>query len=66
MMMRPNQVARLLSNPRETAQDHVRNALQVLMDLLDLSPTLAAEDRRDVRAAVHRLWLALREMEREG
>ena len=60
----PSRAAGLLANPRDTARKHVRNALQVLMDLLDLSPTLATEDRHDVRAGAHHLWLALREIER--
>jgi hypothetical protein len=35
----------------------------VLENLLEFG-TLDAEDRRDVRAAIHRLWLALREIQR--
>jgi len=65
-MIRPREAAALVLNPgprREPAREHLRNALQALMNLLDTCPTLSAEDRRDVRAAVHRLWLALRELD---
>ena len=63
---RTKRVLAALANPRgerETASEHVRNAVQVLENLLELG-TLDTEDRKDVRAAMHRLWLALREIER--
>jgi len=48
---------------REPAGEHVRNAIQVLENLLEFG-TLDADDRKDVRVAIHRLWLALREIQR--
>jgi hypothetical protein len=57
-----------LDNPRasrEPASEHVRNAIQVLENLLEFG-TLDDDDRKDVRAAIHRLWLALREIQREN
>jgi len=59
-------LAAALANPRasrEPASEHVRNAIQVLENLLEFG-ALDAEDRKDVRAAIHRLWLALRELQR--
>jgi hypothetical protein len=35
------------------------------MCTLHHSETIAGEDRSDVRVAVHRLWLALREIDRK-
>lgn len=52
-----------LANPRETAGEHIRKAVQVLLNLLEFG-MLEDEDRKDVRVALHRLWLALREIER--
>ncbi|KPK80431.1 MAG: hypothetical protein AMS25_09070 [Gemmatimonas sp. SM23_52] len=55
-----------LANPRgdrETASAHIRNAIQILGNLLDFG-SLGEEDRKDVRAVIRRLWLALREIER--
>ena len=51
---------------RYPAGGHIRSALGLLMDLLELSETLQGKDRLDVRAALHRLWLALREIQRDG
>ncbi len=56
-------LATALANPRETAGEHIRNAVQVLLNLLEFG-MLDQEDRKDVRAALHRLWLARREIER--
>ncbi len=59
-------LAAALANPRasrEPASEHVRNAIQVLENLLEFG-TLDDEDRRDVRAVIARLWLALREIQR--
>ncbi len=55
-----------LANPRadrETASEHVRTALQLLESTLEFG-TLEGEDRKDARAVIRRLWLALREIER--
>jgi len=49
---------------REGASDHVRSAAQVLTSLAQFG-NLNREDRRDVNAALRRLWLALEEIERE-
>ena len=59
-------LAAALANPRadrEPANEHVRNAIQVLENLLEFG-TLDNDDRKDVRAALRRLWLALREIQR--
>lgn len=50
-------------NRRESAPAHIRNALQVLQELV---PHLVAdqEGSEKLNAAVRRLWLALGEMER--
>lgn len=59
-------LAAALANPRasrEPAGEHVRNAIQVLENLLEFG-TLDDEDRKDVRAAIRCLWLALREIQR--
>ena len=61
-----SRVLAALANPRgdrETASAHIRNAIQILGNLLDFG-SLGEEDRKDVRAAIRRLWLALREIER--
>ena len=61
---RTKRVLAALANPRserETASKHVRNAIQVLENLLEFG-ALDTEDRKDVRAAMHRLWLALRKL----
>jgi hypothetical protein len=63
---RTRRVLAALANPRasrEPASEHVRNAIQVLENLLEFG-TLDSEDRKDVRAAIRRLWLALREIQR--
>lgn len=60
----PRRAAALLPVGRETARDHVRHALQLLMDRLLRGDSLNSAARRDVRAAVHRMWLALREIDR--
>ncbi len=63
---RTRRVLAALANPRgtrEPATEHVRNAIQVLENLLEFGE-LDEEDRKDVRAATRRLWLALREIER--
>lgn len=59
-------LAAALANPRasrEPASEHVRNAIQSLENLMEFG-ALDDEDRMDVRAAIRRLWLALREIER--
>ena len=59
-------LAAALANPRarrEPAGEHVRNAIQALENLLEFG-TLDDEDRKDVRAAIRRLWRALHEMQR--
>jgi len=61
-----NRVLSALANrgaERETAGEHVRNAIQLLMNLLAFG-SLDREDRKDVSAAIRRLRLALREVER--
>lgn len=63
---RTRRVLAALANPRgtrEPATEHVRNALQLLENVLEFG-ALDDEDRKDVRAAIRRLWLALREIER--
>jgi ribosomal protein L20 len=63
---RTRRVLAALANPRgdrETASAHIRNAIQMLSNLLDFG-SLDEEDRKDIRAAIRRLWLALREIER--
>lgn len=52
-----------LASAQEPAREHIRNAIQLLSNLLDLG-TLGEDDRREVRAAIRRLWTALREIER--
>ncbi len=52
-----------LRNRAVPAREHIRYGLQLLSNLLDLG-TLDEDDRKDVRAAMGRLWTALREMER--
>ncbi len=59
-------LAAAIANPRgrrEPAGEHVRNAIQVLENLLEFG-TLDDEDRKDVRAVIRRLWRALREIHR--
>jgi hypothetical protein len=48
---------------REPASERVRNAIQVLENLLEFG-TLDDGDRKDVRAAIRCLWAALREIQR--
>ena len=57
-----------LANPRpakDTASDHLRSALQLLGSVLEFG-ALEDEDRKDARAAIRRMWLALSEIERDG
>jgi len=56
-------VAAALAARPEAAGHHVRFAIQVLLNLMELG-ALDDRDRRDVRAALHRLFLSLREIDR--
>ena len=57
-------LARTLGHRSEAASSHINHAIQALLNLMAFgSPR--SEDRKDVRAALHRLWLALRELERD-
>ncbi len=60
-------MSRLLSAARahrpETATQHLQTATRLLYNLF-LFGAQNPDDRREVRAALHRLWLALREIER--
>jgi hypothetical protein len=47
----------------EAGEEHVRNALQLLMQLAG-SPLLDTEERQDLEAAIDRLTRAVREFER--
>ncbi len=47
----------------ETATEHLQTATRLLYNLF-LFGAQDPHDRREVRAALHRLWLALREIER--
>ncbi len=61
-------LAAALANPRadrEPATEHIRNAIQLLENLLEFG-ALDDEHRKDVRASIRRLWLALREIERSN
>ena len=48
---------------REPASGQIRSALQLLENLLEFG-ALDGQDRKDVRAVIRRLWLALRELDR--
>ncbi len=48
---------------RATAREHIEVSMQLLVNLLDLG-SLDHDDRKDVRAALGRLWPALREIDR--
>jgi hypothetical protein len=48
---------------RETATEHLRNALQVMLHA-SAGRDLPAETVRDLTAAIRRVWLALQELER--
>ena len=66
MRRQTRRVLAVLENPRsreESASNHVRNAIQVLSNLLDLG-ALDPEDRRQLRTAIQRLWRGLREIEK--
>lgn len=66
MKLQTRRVLAVLKNPRseeETAGEHIRNAIQVLSNLLDFG-LLDPDGRRQVRAAIERCWRALREMEK--
>ena len=54
---------RAMLDRRETAGGHLRNALQMLTDLLDRDAADAELDSA-VRAALERLWRCLREVQR--
>ena len=65
---RTNAVLRSLARPGsrgQSATEHVRGALQTLSNLNELGG-LEVADRREVRAAMQRLWLALRELEQRN
>lgn len=62
---RTDAVLRTLARPArrdQTASDHARGALQTLSNLNEFGG-LEPVDRREVRAAMQRLWLVLRELE---
>ena len=48
-----------------TAKDHIRSALQVISNLLDLG-ALDLSDRRQAEACLDLLWRALREIEKNN
>ncbi len=52
-----------LARRPETATEHLQIATRLLYNLF-LFGAQDPHDRREVRAALHRLWLALREIER--
>lgn len=52
-----------LARRPETATQHLQTATRLLYNLF-LFGAQDPDDRREVRAALHRLWLALREIER--
>ena len=56
-------VADALADRPEAASQHVRVAIQVLAGLMEFGK-LGDRDRQDLRVALHRLWLGLREVER--
>jgi hypothetical protein len=62
---RTDAVLRVLASPelrRQSASEHVRSTLQTLSNLNELGG-LELADRREIRSAMQRLWLALRELE---
>lgn len=66
MRVQTRRVLAALANPRadeESASEHVRNAIQVLSNLLDFG-LLEPSGRQQVRAAIERCWRALREIEK--
>ena len=66
MKVQTRRVLAALANPRateETAAEHVRNAIQLLSNLLDFG-MLEPGGRQQVRAAIERCWRALREIEK--
>jgi hypothetical protein len=54
---------RRLRQRRESVGEHLRNALQVLLHAT-AGREMPVETRRDIAAAVRRVWLALQELER--
>lgn len=54
---------RRLLDRREAPSGQIRHAIQLLAPLLGRS-ALAADDREDVKVALHRLWYALGDLER--
>ncbi|MGE0440843.1 MAG: hypothetical protein AB7S39_10160 [Gemmatimonadales bacterium] len=66
MKVQTRRVLAALMNPRakeETAREHVRNAIQVLSNLLDFG-LLEPAGRQQLRTAIERCWRALREIEK--
>ena len=57
------QLATALARRPESAKEHVQVATHLLYNLF-LFGARDPNDRKEVRAALYRLWLALREMER--
>lgn len=65
MKTQTRRVLSALANPRareETAGEHIRNAIQLLSNLVDFG-LLEPDNRRQVRAAIERCWRGLREIE---
>jgi hypothetical protein len=66
MRKQTRQVLAVLENQRrrrETAGEHIRNAVQLLSNLHEFG-ALDPNDRRQVRATIDRLWRGLREIEK--
>lgn len=51
--------------PRRTAHEYVHDALQTLSNVAQLG-ALDGANREEVRSAMRRLWLALREIENDN
>jgi hypothetical protein len=65
---RTDAVLRALVRPphaRQSASEYIRHALQTLSNLNELGG-LEISDRREIRSAMQRLWLALREIEQNN
>jgi len=56
---------RRLLDRREAPSGQIRHAIQLLAPLLGRG-ALAADDRDDLKVALHRLWYALGDLERSG
>ena len=64
-MATTRRIALALRRRPESAKGHVCNAIQLVVNLLEFGASVE-QDRKDLRAVLHRLWLALRELEKGG